>query len=163
MKNYVLKRVHKSGDRSRLWAQPLCDQIRMKIFTYILTFVLVVGCSKTASYKFEPINDVGVNVHIGEVKVSEEGDTYINFKYEIKNGAKSNIRFNTEKIKITVNSKKPVYVHYNSLASTPEANFIIKQGVTEHKLYLMLNGKLSNNEIKDFNVIHFGLEKNGNI
>lgn len=130
----------------------------MKIVVHILTLLTIVGCSESTTYKFEPINNVGVNLFVGKAEISKEGNTYIKFKYKIKNESKSKIRLNTNKINISVNGKKPVFVHYNSLASTPEANFVLKSGETEHELYLMLENILKNGKIEEFKVNNFGIE-----
>ncbi len=129
----------------------------MRKLVYLLTLIAIVSCSKSNTYEFEPIKGVSLNVLVGAIKVTDEGTTLVKFKYKINNNSNSSIGLNTNNIKIIVNGQSSLLVHYNSLASNPEADFTIKEGNTEHNLYLMLESNIKNEKIKEFKVIDFGL------
>lgn len=119
---------------------------------------MVAGCSETVDYKYQPLENVGVNVFVAKIEVKEEGKTFIQFKYDINNNSPSPVTLKPASIRIIVNGEKSEFVRNNDLASAPEAETQLEKGDSEHEFYLMVNKVFENREIREFRVVNFGLK-----
>ncbi|VAW95523.1 hypothetical protein MNBD_GAMMA21-1475 [hydrothermal vent metagenome] len=130
----------------------------MNKYILFLILMMVAGCSETVEYKYQPLENVGVNVFVAKIEVKEEGKTFIQFKYVINNNSPSPVTLKPASIRIIVNGEKSEFVRNNDLASAPEAETQLEKGDSEHEFYLMVNKVFENREIREFRVVNFGLK-----
>ncbi len=123
-----------------------------------LILLMVTGCSETNNYQYLPLENVGVNVFVAKIDNKQEGQTFIQFKYEINNNSLFPVTLKPGNIRVIVNGERSEFVHNNNLASAPESEFQFEKGYSEHEFYLMVSKVIENRKIIEFRVVDFGLE-----
>jgi hypothetical protein len=125
-----------------------------------ITLLVLTGCEDSSDYKYEPLNGVKADVVLGEIDTKDPDNTVVHFNFVFINNSKKIINFDTKKVEMIVNGAKPKLVHYNSLASNPWAKFTLREGISEHNLYLYTNSEIIEKyEFVELDISNFGLQE----
>lgn len=126
------------------------------LITLIFSF-LSCGTNNGHIYNYSPFDGVETKVILKESERSSNDYTVVHFEYIIQNSTKTTIRLTANKIKAKINGQETIDTKYNSLASVPDADFVIEDTESKHDLFFIIDSSALSNGIQNFNLTASGL------
>ncbi len=130
----------------------------MRIVSIILALVIVASCDGAEKYQYTPLKNVFANIIIGDVGEHSSSHSTLGFRYEINNQSSINVKIVANEIKAKINGADVLITQYSSLASVPDAEFVIDEGKSTHNLYFVLANEFLKSDTQKMEIINFGLQ-----
>ena len=152
------KRLYRfSAPDAERYAKLLMKQILLAFALLALT-----SCEENKEFSYQPLKDVGANFRTSYVDSTESDATLVRFKFEFNNNSKKTINFDVSKIKLLVNGKNPLEIHYLGLASNSYSKILLPEGYSKHELNVYLGKEgIREDGVMEFIVVDSGLRENG--
>ncbi len=127
------------------------------IFTAIILAFLSCSNQNSKIYKYNPLDGVETEIQLKNYEESPDGHSVVHFEYKIRNINTKPLRLTVNKIQAKINGKKTIDAKYNSLASVPDANFLISSAESQHDLFFIIKTSAISDGIIDFDLTASGL------
>ena len=130
----------------------------MKKLLFLLSPFLMLGCASLYEYQYDLFPGVYFRIEINKISYMEKLDVnFVYFDLEITN--KADIAYNIDlgNIKAMINGYVTVETNYASIGSVDTKLETLERGLTNHRLYFVLDETEKINKIKSFEIIEFGI------
>ncbi len=126
------------------------------LITLIFSF-LSCGIQSDQIFNYTPFDGIEAKVILKESESSYNDYSTIHFEYIIQNSSKAPIRLTANNIKAKINGQETIDTKYNSLASIPDADFVILDAESKHELFFIIGSSVLSGGIRNFNLTASGL------
>ncbi len=131
----------------------------MKQVIFLSIILAFLSCSNQSSkiYKYKPFDGVETEIQLKNHEISSDEYSVVHFEYTIRNIKAKPLRLDANKIQAIINGERTIDAKYNSLASVPDADFVINEAESQHDLFFIIITSAISDGIRNFDLIDSGL------